>query len=329
MLVLLHYIMFKIGNIILKNCVVLAPLAGITDLPFRLICKRFGPALVCTEMISSYGLVCTHKETSKIAILSAEEKPVSAQIFGSNPGIMAEAAKIIEASGADIIDLNFGCSVKKVLKGNCGSALLKDISLMKSIVIAVTAAVKIPVTVKMRSGCDNNHIVAVQAAVACQEAGAAAITIHPRTTSQQFKGMADWNIIKEVKQAVKIPVIGNGDIKTGLDARKMLETTGCDGIMIGRAVLGNPWILKKIITFLETGQRQPPPTAKERLDMIAEHARMIIEYKGEEDGALQMRKFALWYVKGLPNACGLRERFSKATSLNDYITIVNESYSQA
>ncbi len=315
----------KIGNVTLKNNVVLAPLAGITDLPFRLICKRFNPGLVCSEMISSHGLVISDREDNKISIVSEKEKPVSVQIFGSNIDILTEAAKKVEANGADILDINFGCSVRKVLKSNSGSAVLKDLDLMKRIVSAVTGAVKIPVTVKMRSGADEKNIVAAQAALACQESGAAAVTIHPRTTSQLFRGKADWNVIKQVKEAVTIPVIGNGDIKDELDAERMLEATGCDGIMIGRAVFGDPWVLKRILTYLETGKKLPLPTYREKLDMLLEHAKMLIDYKGEKTGALQMRKFALWYIKGLPNAGSLRKKFVKCSNLDDYRRCCEES----
>ncbi len=253
----------KIGSVSLKNNVILAPLSGITDLPFRLICKRFNPGLVCTEMISSHGLVISDREDTKISIISDKERPVSVQIFGSNIDMLVKAAKKVEAGGADILDINFGCPARKVLKSNSGSAALRDLDLMKRIVSAVSSTVKIPVTVKMRSGTDNKNIVAAQAALACQESGAAAVTIHPRTTSQMFKGSADWDIIKQVKETVKIPVIGNGDIKNELDAEKMLNTTGCDGIMIGRAILGDPWILKRITTYLETGKRVTLPTYRE------------------------------------------------------------------
>ncbi len=316
-----------IGNIHLENNVVLAPLSGITDLPFRLICKKFNPGLVCTEMISSHGLVISDREDTKISIISEKERPVSVQIFGSDIDILVKAAIKVEAGGADILDINFGCPARKVLKSNSGSAALNDLDLMKRIVSAVSSTVEIPVTVKIRSGIDSKNIVAAQAAFACQEAGAVAVTIHPRTTSQMFRGSADWDVIRQVKEAVKIPVIGNGDIKNELDAERMLETTGCDGIMIGRAVFGDPWVLKRIITYLETGKKLPLPSYKEKLEILLEHARMITDYKGEKVGSLQMRKFALWYVKGLPDAGILREKLVKCSTFEDYRAFYENSIS--
>jgi len=307
-----------IGNLKLKNNVLLAPLAGITDLPFRVICKRFGAGMVCTEMISSHGLVFSDRETEKILSISAEEKPVSAQIFGSNPEIMAKAAKKIQSLGADVLDLNFGCSVRKVLKGKSGSALMKDLKLLKDIACAVVEAVSIPVTAKLRSGADSKNVNAVEVAALCEEAGIKAVTVHPRTAAQLFKGKADWNVIKDVKKAIRIPVIGNGDIKNETDAKRMLADTGCDGIMVGRAVLGNPWILQRIITCLETGNSPPCPAVKDSLGMLLEHAKLIILHYGEKPGALRMRKFALWYTKGLPDSARFRERLSSATTLEGY-----------
>ena len=295
----------KIGNVELNNNVFLAPMAGITDRAFRLVCEEFGPGLVCTEMVSGKGLMYDDRKTAELLNIEGEKRPISAQIFGSDVEAMKYAAEYVSKI-ADIVDINMGCPAPKVVKNGDGSKLLLNLDLVEEIVRAVVEASSVPVTVKIRKGWDKDNIVAVEAAKRIEKAGASAIIIHGRTRSEFYSGTADWDIIKQVKQNVKIPVIGNGDIKSAEDAKKMFEETGVDGIMIGRAALGNPWIFKDI---LESSTNKVPETIsnEERLRVILKHLDLEIQDKGEITGIREMRKHISWYIKNTKNASKFRD----------------------
>lgn len=315
-----------IGQIDLINPVILAPMAGVTDLPFRLLAKELGCGLVYSEMVSDKGLIYENVHTRKLLAIDERERPVALQIFGSEPESMAKAARIVAGSGADIIDINMGCPTPKIVKNGEGSALMRTPELAGRIIAAVVeAAGTVPVTVKFRKGWDDKSVNAVEIARLAEEAGAAAVSVHGRTREQFYSGKADWNIIREVKQAVKIPVIGNGDIRTPQDARRMLTETGCDGIMIGRGAQGNPWIFRQVAHYLETGEILPPPTLDERIDMLLRQLDMLVDHKGEYIGIREMRSHAAWYTKGLPSSAELRLRFNQAASREDFIRIM-ENY---
>ena len=306
-----------LGNVQLNGRTVLAPLAGVTDSTFRLICKQQGAALVFSEMVSADGLVYKDERSLKYLSFHPEERPIGIQIFGSDPIIMAEATKLVQGFGPDFIDLNFGCPVKKVVKRGAGAAILKDITLLRRITSAVTAVSSIPVTAKIRSGWDVGQINAVEVAKILQDCGVCAVTIHPRTQFQLFKGQADWNIIHQVKRAVSIPVIGNGDVRNPNDAKKMLSETGCDLIMIGRAALGNPWIFKQINYYLSNNSQDNTPISNEhRLAMCLQHLHSILEDKGEYRGIREIRKHFAWYLKGLPHSSSLRAALFKLTDID-------------
>ena len=295
----------KIGNVELNNNVFLAPMAGITDRAFRLVCEEFGPGLVCTEMVSGKGLMYDDRKTAELLNIEGEKRPISAQIFGSDVEAMKYAAEYVSKI-ADIVDINMGCPAPKVVKNGDGSKLLLNLDLVEEIVRAVVEASSVPVTVKIRKGWDKDNIVAVEAAKRIEKAGASAIIIHGRTRSEFYSGTADWEIIKQVKQAVTIPVIGNGDIKSAQDAKKMFEETGVDGIMIGRAALGNPWIFRDII---ESQTNKTPETIsnEERLRVILKHLDLEIQDKGEITGIREMRKHISWYIKNTKNASKFRD----------------------
>lgn len=307
----------QIGNVKLKGQVFLAPMSGITDSPFRLICKEMGSSLVCSGMISSQGLVHNNEKTKKLLRVDPQERPVSLQIFGSNPEIMAKAAKIVEEAGADLIDINMGCSVPKIIKSGSGAALMKDLSRAIEIMQAVIRAVKLPVTIKIRKGWDKGSPKARELAKIAERVGVSAITIHPRDAKQGFKEEADWETIKEIKGEVSIPVIGNGDIKSPLDAKRILEETNCDAIMIGRASLGNPWIFKEVVNFLEKGELLPKPTVEERIKLALGHLKAEVKYKGEYMAVRQMRKHLSWYIKGIKGAAKLRDLINKAENFQE------------
>ena len=304
----------KIGNVTLENNIVLAPMAGVTDLPFRLLCKEMGAGLICMEMVSAKAIYYNNKNTYDLLEIHEKECPVSLQFFGSDPKIMAEMAKKIEERPFAILDINMGCPVPKVVNNHEGSALMKNPALAEEIVRSVVKAIEKPVTVKIRKGFDHEHINAVEMAKRMEEAGASAIAVHGRTREQYYSGKADWDIIAQVKEAVTIPVIGNGDIFTPEDGKRMLSETGCDGIMIGRGARGNPWIFREINTYLETGEKMERPTGKEIKSMIERHARLQLEYKGEYTAIREMRKHISWYTGGLPHSAVLRAAVNNAES---------------
>lgn len=318
----------RIGHIELANPVILAPMAGVTDLPFRLLAKEMGCGLVYSEMVSDKGLIYDNTHTKKLLAIDARERPVALQIFGSEPESMAKAARIVATAGADIIDINMGCPTPKIVKNGEGSALMRNPVLAGRIIAAVIeAASGMPVTVKFRKGWDETSVNAVQIARIAEQAGAAAVSVHGRTREQFYSGQADWSIIRDVKQAVAIPVIGNGDIRTPQDAERMLTETGCDGIMIGRGAQGNPWIFRQIAHYLATGQTLPLPALGERIDMLLRHLDMLVGHKGEYTGIREMRSHAAWYTKGLPSSAELRLKFNQAATRDDFIRIM-ETYRQ-
>ncbi len=312
---------WKIGNVEIDNQVVLAPMAGVTDKTFRTIIKEMGAGLLVTEMISSEAIVRKNKKTLDMLDISSYEKPISVQLFGGDPNTMALAAKYIyeNIDNVSIIDINMGCPVPKVaLSSNAGSSLLKDPNRVYEIVKAVVDSVPIPVTVKIRSGWDNDSINAKEIAKIIEKAGASAIAIHPRTRKQGYSGSANWDIIKEVKKCVNIPVIGNGDIKSYLDAEKMLEETKCDAVMIGRATLGNPWIIKDCVDYLEKGIIPKEVTLEQKINMIKKHLDLLIQNKPLKCAMLEIRSHASWYIKGLYNAKELKEQIFKTKTKEEF-----------
>ena len=317
----------KIGNVELQNNIILAPMAGLTDLPFRLICEKYNPGLTVTEMVSSKALYYNDEKTKQLLKMNGEKRPISAQIFGSDIESMAYSANYVSKI-ADIVDINMGCPAPKVVKNGDGSKLLLDLDKVYEIVRVVVKSSSVPVTVKMRKGWDSEHIVAVEAANAVESAGASAVAIHGRTRSEYYTGTADWNIIKKVKENVSIPVIGNGDIKSPEDAKRIFEQTNCDGIMIGRATLGKPWILEQIRTYLEDGTIRKIPNT-EILETILNHINLEVKEKGEYTGVREMRKHICYYLKGLPGASLVRDKINHLDSkeevekeLMDYFHII-------
>jgi tRNA-dihydrouridine synthase B len=300
----------QIREILNNNPLVLAPMAGITDFPFRRICKEMGAGLVFSEMVSVEALIREHKRTHGMLHTDAAERPVVFQLFGSKPASMAEAAHIVSQGAADFIDINMGCPVPKIIKSGSGAALLRDMGLAKEIIAAVVGASKVPVTIKIRLGWDARNIVAVDLAQAAEAAGIAAVTVHARTKAQGFSGQADWDMIGTVKQSVAIPVIGNGDVKTAQDAKRIMEETGCDGVMIGRAIQGYPWIFREAKHFLETGLVPAPPTLEERQSIMLRHLSDMAGLVGENVGVREMRKHLCWYTKGLHDGAEFRTRIN-------------------
>lgn len=313
----------KIGNLTLDNITVLAPLAGITNLPFRLIVKEAGCGLVCTEMISSNALSYGSQKTIDMMHNCAKEKPVSVQIFGADPAIVAYAAKMAEDAGADILDINFGCSVKKILKSGAGAALMKEPEKTKAILTKTRAAIDIPLTIKIRSGWDSSGNDAFQISKIAEGCGVDAIAFHPRTATQGFTGKSDWSLIARLKQQVSIPVIGNGDISEPQDAIDMLNQTGCDAVMVGRAAIGNPWIFSQIISLIENG-RIPTVPLEKRFNTMKKYVATSVEYIGELDACRMMRSRLSWFVKGLPNSSRFRESITKIRTLEEAETLIDE-----
>ena len=299
-------VQLKIGNTVLKNNLILGPMAGVTDLPFRLLCAQQGAGMVCMEMVSAKGIYYHNKNTEALLAVDDREHPVALQFFGADPVIMSEMAKKIEDRPFDILDINMGCPVPKVVNNGEGSALMKQPVLAGKIIEAMAKAIKKPVTVKIRKGFDDAHINAPELAHVAQESGAAAVAVHGRTREQYYSGRADWDIIRQVKEAVSIPVIGNGDLHTAEDVLKMKEQTNCDGFMIARGAQGNPWIFALILQALETGKQPEKPTAEEVAQMVLRHAKMQLEIKGEFTGIREMRKHAAWYTSGYKHASKLR-----------------------
>lgn len=297
---------WKIGNVRIENPFVLAPMAGVTDMPFRTLCKEQGAGLICMEMISAKAISFHNKNTIALMKIDPCEHPVSMQLFGSEPELMAEVAKSIEDKDFDILDINMGCPVSKVVNNGEGSALLKNPELIVQIIKSVSSAIQKPVTVKVRIGFENVPVDIVEIARRAEDAGAAAIAVHGRTRQQYYSGTADWDIIRQVKEAVSIPVIGNGDVDSPLKAEALLKQTGCDGVMIGRAVRGNPWIFREMNHYFQTGELLPRPSSEEIREMILRHARAQIALKGEFTGIREMRKHVAWYTAGMRHSAGLR-----------------------
>lgn len=311
--------MRKIGNVTIENPFVLAPMAGVTDLPFRVLCKEQGAGLICMEMVSAKAIQFNNKNTFELMETDEREHPVSLQLFGSDPDVISEMAKRIEDRPFDILDINMGCPVPKVAGNGEGSALMKNPKLIGEIVEKTVKAIKKPVTVKIRKGFDEDHVNAVEVAKIIEQSGAAAVAVHGRTREQYYSGKADWDIIRQVKEAVQIPVMGNGDVTSPESAREMMEQTGCDFVMIGRAVRGNPWIFADMNHYFAEGIHLERPSWAEVREMMLRHARMEIELRGEYTGIREMRKHVAWYTTGMPHSAKLRKNLGEMNSYEDLV----------
>ena len=305
---------WKIGSVEMENPFILAPMAGVTDLPFRMLCKEQGAGLLCMEMVSAKAIMYKNRNTQSLLEIDPRENPVSLQLFGSDPDIISNIAHEIEERPFDLLDINMGCPVPKIVNNGEGSALMKNPKLAGEIIRKTVKAINKPVTVKIRKGFDDDHVNAVEMAKIAEDAGAAAVAVHGRTREQFYSGKADWDIIRRVKEAVSIPVIGNGDLLTAEDVIAMGEQTGCDGFMIARGAQGNPWIFKQILHYFETGEHLPKPSIEEVTQMILRHARMMLEFKGEYIGIREIRKHAAWYTAGYPNSARLRVAINNVES---------------
>lgn len=317
---------WKIGNVEIKNQIVLAPMAGISNTSYRKIIKEMGAGLIYAEMVSDKAMCFGNAKTLDLLKMSEEERPIAQQIFGSDiDSFVMAAKKIEEVMHPDIIDINMGCPVPKVaIKNQAGSALLKDPDKIGRIVSAVVNAVSVPVTVKIRSGWDDAHKNAVEVAKVCESAGASAITIHARTRAQGYSGEADWNMIKEVKQAVSIPVIGNGDVTSAKKAKEMLETTGCDAVMIGRGVLGNPWLIKECVEYLENDKLPEPVSYEEKVAMMRRHYELLVKDKSDAQALLEIRSHIIWYLKGMPESKRIKESICKCKTTEEMFKIIDD-----
>ena len=316
----------KIGNVELKNAIALAPMAGVTDLPFRLLCKEQGCGLMYTEMVSAKALLYKNRNTKPLLETRPEEEPVAVQLFGSDPEIMSEMALQLEEGPYAIIDVNMGCPVPKIVNNGEGSALMKDPKLAEQILTAMVKKLHKPVTVKFRKGFNDSNINAVEFAKMAESCGVAAVAVHGRTREQYYSGKADWDIIRQVKEAVSIPVLGNGDVFTPEDAKRMKEETGCDGIMVARGAKGNPWLFKRILHYLETGELLPPPTAEEVKRMIVRHGTLQTEFRGEEIAMREMRKHVAWYTAGFPHSSALRNDINQVETLEELERLVDADF---
>lgn len=319
----------KIGSVTLPNRVILAPMAGVTDLPFRYLCRKKGAGLLCMEMVSAKAILYKNRNTVELLETHPAEHPVSLQLFGSEPDIIGEIVERLEERPFDIIDINMGCPVPKIVNNGEGSALMKNPALVERIVSKMVQATKKPVTVKIRKGFDEAHVNAVEIAKAAEAAGAAAVAVHGRTREQYYAGEADWSIIAKVKEAVSIPIIGNGDVTDGASAERMMEQTGCDAVMVGRAVRGNPWLPGRIAAYLQTGSMPPPPGAEEVRDTILEHAALQMRYKGEYTAVREMRKHISWYTAGYPNSARMRRRINAMESMEELEESVRMLFTEA
>ncbi|MCQ4726680.1 tRNA dihydrouridine synthase DusB [Anaerotignum faecicola] len=317
----------KIGSLELKNNVFLAPMAGVTDMPFRVICSEMGCGLVYSEMVSAKGLMYGSKNTEKLLSVDKRERPIAVQLFGSSPEILGKMAKSLEDAPIDIIDVNMGCPAPKIVKNGEGSALMKTPALVGEIVRSVVESQKKPVTVKFRKGFDDGSINAVEIAEIAEANGASAVAVHGRTREQYYSGKADWDIIKEVKKSVSIPVIGNGDVFSPQDAENLFDYTGCDAVMIGRGAQGNPWIFRRITKYLETGEILPPPDAGERMEVALRHLKMLVDFKGEYIGVREMRRHLSDYTKGMAGAAQMRGKINSASTLAEMEEYIKSIFS--
>ena len=317
---------FSIGTVAVENPLLLAPMAGVTDLPFRLLCREQGCGMTYTEMVSAKAILYGNKNTAELLKLGESEKPAAVQIFGSDPEIMAEIGARLAEGPYDVIDVNMGCPVPKIVNNGEGSALMKNPKAAEKILTAMDRALPKPVTVKFRRGFANGEDTAVEFAKMAEACGVQAVAVHGRTREQYYSGKADWDVIRRVKEAVKIPVIGNGDVFQPEDAARMMEETGCDGVMIARGAKGNPWIFKRSLEFLRTGETPPPPAKEEVRDMILRHGRMLIDYKGEYVGMREMRGHMAWYTAGMPHSAALRREINQVATYEDMETLLSERF---